>query len=149
MKTFITTLVLALFVQFGMSQTYSGNQKDIDQILQNIQDFSSYVNTSNYKMIGECYTKDAKIFPQRGDVIVGIENITKYWILPEGVQTKNHKITPSEITITGDTAYDYGYYEGTTVRADGTKNSWKGKYVIVWKRVDDNWKIYLDIWNSI
>ncbi len=149
MKTFITTLTLALFVQFGISQTYTGNQKDIDQILENINNFSSYVNSSNYKMIGACYTKDAKIFPQRGDVIVGVDAISKYWILPEGVKTSNHKITPSEITVIGDTAYDYGYYEGTTTRANGEQNSWKGKYVIVWKRIEKEWKIYLDIWNSI
>ncbi|AXG71294.1 hypothetical protein KORDIASMS9_03551 [Kordia sp. SMS9] len=150
MKKIIFTFVfVTFFVQFGISQTYSGNQKDIDQILENVKNFSSYVNSSNYKMIGASYTEDAKIFPQRGEIISGVEAIIKYWTLPEGVQTKNHKITPSEITIVGDTAYDYGHYEGETIRANGEKNSWKGKYVIVWKRVGAEWKMYLDIWNSI
>ncbi|MEM6720592.1 MAG: nuclear transport factor 2 family protein [Bacteroidota bacterium] len=149
MKLLKTTLILLVFVQFGIGQTYSGNPQDIDQILQNATNFSSYVNTANYKMIGESYTEDAKIFPQRGDIMVGKKAIIGYWTLPEGVQTTNHKITPEEITIVNDTAYDYGYYEGTTVRANGTKSSWKGKYVIVWKRVGGRWKMYLDIWNSI
>lgn len=148
MKTIIT-LVLLFVVQFGAGQTYSGNQKDIDQILENIKDFSSYVNSSNYAMIGSSYTKDAKIFPQKGDIIVGVKDILKYWHLPEGVKTNNHKITPVEITVVGDTAYDHGYYEGTTLKANGEESSWKGKYVIVWKRVGTEWKIYLDIWNSI
>ena len=69
--------------------------------------------------------------------------------MPEGVKTSNHKITPIEITVVGDTAYDYGYYEGTTLKATAEKSSWKGKYVIVWKRVGTEWKMYLDIWNSI
>lgn len=149
MKKLITLLFVTLFIQQGIGQTYTGDQKDIDQILQNVKNFSNYVNTSNYAMIGESYTKDAKIFPQRGDITIGIKDILKYWRLPEGIQTINHKITPSEITIVADTAYDYGFYEGTTLKANGEKNSWKGKYVIVWKRVGDEWKIYLDIWNSI
>ncbi|MFK7748711.1 MAG: DUF4440 domain-containing protein [Kordia sp.] len=150
MKKIIFTFVfVTFFVQFGVSQTYSGDQQDIDQILQNVKNFSSYVNTSNYEMIAASYTKDAKIFPQSGDIIVGVANIQKYWQLPEGVQTMNHKITPVEITVVDDTAYDHGYYEGTTVRSNGEKSSWKGKYVIVWKRVGADWKMYLDIWNSI
>ncbi|WP_298516152.1 nuclear transport factor 2 family protein [uncultured Kordia sp.] len=149
MKTFIVLLFTAFSIQFGIAQTYSGNQEDIDKILHNIETFSSHVNTSNYKMIGAAYTEDAKIFPQRGDIIASRESIIKYWILPEGVKTMNHKITPVEITIVDDTAYDHGYYEGTTLKANGDKSSWKGKYVIVWKRVGDDWKIYLDIWNSI
>jgi len=28
-------------------------------------------------------------------------------------------------------------------------SSWKGKYVIVWKKVDSKWKMHLDIWNSV
>ncbi|WP_298421014.1 nuclear transport factor 2 family protein [uncultured Kordia sp.] len=149
MKTVITLLLVTFSIQFGIGQTYSGNQKDIDQILQNAKKFSSYVNSSNYEMIGASYTNDAKIFPQRGNIIVGVKDILTYWTLPEGVKTINHKITPSEITIVKNTAYDYGYYEGTTVRANGEESSWKGKYVIVWKRVGNDWKMYLDIWNSI
>ncbi|MEM6686748.1 MAG: nuclear transport factor 2 family protein [Bacteroidota bacterium] len=149
MKTHLTILILLFGMFTVVGQTYVGDQKDIDQILQNATNFSKYVNTSNYAMIGASYTEDAKIFPQRGDIISGVSAIINYWTLPKGVKTTGHKITPSEITIVGDTAYDYGYYEGTTVRDNGEQNSWKGKYVIVWKRIGGNWKIYLDIWNSI
>ena len=147
-KALLLVLIAFTLVQCSEQKTID-TQKDIDQIHQNIKNFSSYVNSSNYQMIGASYTKDAKIFPQRGKIISGIEGILKYWKLPEGVQTSNHKITPTEITVVGDTAYDYGYYEGTTIKANGEKSSWEGKYVIVWKRVGNDWKMYLDIWNSI
>ena len=49
----------------------------------------------------------------------------------------------------GDTAYDFGYYYGTTIVEGKEAESWKGKYVIVWKRVDGDWKMYLDIWNRV
>ena len=63
--------------------------------------------------------------------------------------TTYHKITALNIEIIGDTAYDHGYYEGRTLNEDGQETSWRGKYVVVWKKVDDNWKMQLDIWNRI
>lgn len=144
----IGILILIAFTLIQCTENTVNHQKDIEKIQQNAKKFSSYVNASNYEMIGKSYTKDAKIFPQRSKIIEGVDAIMKYWTLPEGMKTMNHKITPSEITITGDTAYDYGYYEGETLKSNGEKSSWGGKYVIVWKRVGDDWKMYLDIWNS-
>lgn len=144
--TFLSFLFLSSVIS---SQQYSGNQEDIDMILSNIKDFSTAVMHSDYPSIGMAYTADAKIFPNNRDIIQGREAIVAYWTLPEGVETNYHKITPEEIKILGEEAYDYGYYEGTTLRADGTEANWKGKYVIVWRKVDDQWKMYLDIWNGI
>jgi ketosteroid isomerase-like protein len=131
------------------SQTYSGNQNDIDEILVNIDKFSSYIMASNYEMIAESYTDDGKIFPNNSEIIEGRTLIKSYWQLPEGVRILHHKLTPSEIKVLGNEAYDYGHYEGKTKRKDGQEVSWKGKYVVVWKKVENEWKIYLDIWNSI
>lgn len=131
------------------AQTYLGKQKDIDQILKNISKFSEYVVAADYDNIAASYTEDGKIFPNRREIIGGTADIRKYWVLPEGVRTVAHKITPVEIRVRGKEAYDYGYYEGTTRRPNGEEVSWRGKYVIIWRKVRKEWKIYLDIWNSI
>ncbi len=144
--SFITLVCLS----FALSaQTYTGNKADIDQILTNVKAFSNSVMQSDVQSIGLAYTSDAKIFPNNKDIIKGREAIIRYWTMPEGVKINYHKITPEEIKILGDEAYDYGYYEGTTLKADGSEVNWKGKYVIVWKKIDDQWQIYLDIWNAI
>jgi len=142
-------IFILVFSTSSIAQNYQGDQKHIEKILSNIKDFSASVMNSDYQSIGMAYTEDAKIFPNNSDIIEGREAIIEYWILPEGVQTKYHKITPVEIKLIGDEAYDYGYYEGVTLRTDGTESSWRGKYVIVWKKEDKDWKIYLDIWNRI
>lgn len=141
---FLLTVTSSIFAQH-----YTGDSKDIQQILENIKAFSSFVMASDYDQIGNSYTEDAKIFPNNKDIITGRKNIINYWALPNGVRTKYHKITPEEIKVIGDEAYDYGYYEGTTVRPNGTTSNWKGKYVIVWRKVNRDWKIYLDIWNRV
>ena len=149
MKQILSLLLLVFSVQIASAQTYIGNENDIAQILDNTKAFSEYIKDSDYKMIGQSYTKDAKIFPNNRNILEGTEAILDYWKLPTGVKILHHKVVSNEIKILGAEAYDYGTYEGTTQAANGEVSSWKGKYVIVWKKVDGKWKMYLDIWNGI
>lgn len=150
MKIKILAILVGLFFASpSKGQNYIGNAEDINAILSNIKSFSAFVMNSDYENIANSYTSDGKIFPNNKRIIAGKNDIKKYWTLPDGVKTSYHKITPSEIKIIGDEAYDYGYYEGATLRKNGTTSNWKGKYVIVWRKIDGEWKIYLDIWNSV
>lgn len=139
--------ILCALTTYG--QAYHGKSKDIQKILKNIKQFSQYYMNAETQKIADCYTTDGKIFPNGTDIIEGIPAIEKRWRLPENVKTLYHKVTPEEIRIVKKYAYDYGYYEGKTQGADGTISTWKGKYVIVWRKVGSDWKIYLDIWNRI
>lgn len=149
MKNILLSIVLILSTQQAFSQKFIGDEKEIKAILTNIEKFSSYVMASDYPNIANSYTENAKIFPENIDIIEGRSPIEQYWHLPEGIKTTYHKIKPIEIKVVNNEAYDHGYYEGTTQRANGEEVSWKGKYVIVWKKIDSEWKIYLDIWNGI
>lgn len=140
-------LLFAATSVFG--QKYEGKEKDIQKILKNVAAFSQHYMNGDNEKIAACYTEDGKIFPGGSDIIEGREKLDKWWETPEDVKILKHKITPVEIKIIKKTAYDYGYYEGETLQANGEKSSWKGKYVIIWKKVGKDWKIYLDIWNRI
>ncbi|GJM34195.1 MAG: hypothetical protein DHS20C18_31960 [Saprospiraceae bacterium] len=121
-------------------------------IRHNIAAFSKALMEQNYDAVVAAYTNDGKIFPGGRDILRGEAAIREYWTPKAGstYRTSYHHITPEEIVIKGDTAYDYGYYEGKSINNEGKESSWKGKYVIVWKRVGKKeWKIYLDIWNRI
>lgn len=148
MRSFILLCLSFLLLETAQGQKTTGNPKDIAQILQNIQDFSKYYMQADYSNLAACYTFDGKIFPNKAPIIEGREAIQKRWIVPDSMKILYHKVTPVEITIQGDTAYDYGYYEGIT-QVGGKQYAWKGKYVIVWKKVKRVWKIYLDIWNAL
>jgi ketosteroid isomerase-like protein len=99
--------------------------------------------------LANAYCKEGLILPPGADIIMGREAIKQSWILPKGVSVPHHKITPVEITVKDDWAYDIGYYEGTTIKRNGDKVNFRGKYVIVWKKEDGDWKIYADAWNRI
>lgn len=97
----------------------------------------------------DVYTSDAKIFPNNREILSG-EDLKNYWT-PNNSSNKtvHHKITSEYIRFFGNYAHDYGYYEGKTQNAEGSISEWKGKYVVVWKKENGDWKMYLDIWNAI
>ncbi len=148
MKKLVILAFTVINFSYAQAQTLNGNKEDIQTILKNTEDFSKYVMASDYEKISASYTKDAKIFPNNTKILEG-EDIVRYWTLPEGISTSFHKITQTEISVVENMAYDYGYYEGKTKHKDGNISSWKGKYVIVWKKVEGQWKMYLDIWNGV
>ena len=143
-----STLLLFLFSLSFYAQEYSGKGEDINKILENVKSFSAAYVGADYDNLTSFYSTDGKIFPAESDIIVGHEAIKKRWTLPKGVKIISHKVTPKEIKIIEDYAYDYGYYKGRSANKKG-ENAFKGKYVIVWKKVANDWKIYLDIWNNI
>ncbi|MBV1923248.1 MAG: hypothetical protein KUG68_04380, partial [Flavobacteriaceae bacterium] len=40
-------------------------------------------------------------------------------------------------------------HEGASLNYKNEETLFKGKYVIVWKKIENDWKIYLDIWNKL
>lgn len=126
------------------------NEKERQKILEATKKFSKAYMNADYDALANAYTENGKIFPNNSEIIVGRVAIKKRWLLPEDVKIVNHVIEPQEINFIGDYyAYDYGYYHGSTKKSDGSIEDWKGKYVVVWKKVGAVWKMYLDIWNRV
>ena len=149
MKVSLMFTLFLMLTHVGVAQKFTGRQKDIDEILKKIEAFSLAYMNLDYDAIANAYTMDGKILPPGTDIITGREAIKKRWTLPAGVKIPLHKVTPTEITVIGDYAHDIGYYEGRTLRKDGTEVSWKGKYLIIWKKENGEWKIYADAWNQV
>lgn len=148
MKLFLA-FSFAVLLHHTHAQQFYGNKADIDQILANSNAFSkAYVN-SDYEGMMNFYTTDGKIMPTGTAIIEGHENIQARWVLPEGDKVVRHVASPTEIRIIENYAYDFGYYEGETLKANGEKLRWKGKYVIVWRKDESTWRMYLDIWNRV
>lgn len=122
---------------------------DVDMIKKKTIAFSRAYMDGDIDALVNMYTEDGKIFPNNRKIMSGKTDLKSYWAIPEGIEILHHKVTPTEITIENDTAYDYGYYEGKTLTKDKKEVAWKGKYLIVWKKIDGNWKIFLDIWNNV
>ncbi len=129
--------------------TSKPNTPEKEAIVAAANTFSKAVMDGNIEEIMAGYTKDARIFPNNLKILSGDE-LKNYWTpRNNGYKTIHHKITPMEIKFFGNYAHDYGHYEGKTQRPDGTIGEWQGKYVVIWKKEEGQWKMYLDIWNAI
>lgn len=146
----IKSALLLFFLSISsFAQEYSGKGEDIDAILNNIDNFSKACVGADHDKLALLYSADGKIFPAGEDIKIGHDAIKKRWKLPRGMKLISHKVTPREIRIIDDYAYDYGYYAMTIVDKKGRETPSKGNYMIIWKKVGSDWKIYLDIWNRI
>lgn len=125
------------------------NEIEKQKILKHIRDFSAAYVRADYEALANAYAPNGKIFPSGTDIIEGRAAIRERWTIKDGSKVLRHIISPSEIQFFGDYAYDYGYYEGARENKDKEEKAFKGKYVIVWQKVDGEWKIYLDIWNGL
>ncbi len=135
-------LVTCLNTSFAQSD-------DLAIIKSNIASFSKALMTGDTVAVNEAYTSDGKILPN-GNLILEGKPLREYWNrgIRKGQTYYFHKVTPEEIKILGDHAYDYGYYEGESGYGE-KRSKWKGKYVIIWRKEGADWKIYLDIWNGV
>lgn len=110
--------------------------------------FSAAYMRGDVDAMVELYTPDAVIFPNSSEAIRGHEDIRRYWALPAGARITHHRATPTEIRVDGDHAYDHGVYEVSGERNGEAWGPTLGKYVIVWRRGPEGWRMHLDMWNS-
>jgi len=93
---------------------------------------------------------DAKSFPQGGFMLSGREAIVADLAPPPNRPPATLSWEPlgADVATSGDLGYTYGRYELATTDAEGAKVVRHGKYVTVWKRAGEGWRIALDIGNA-
>lgn len=110
--------------------------------------FTSAVNRGDTATVASLYTEDATILPPNGPAVHGraqVKGLFDGMIQQMGLPTL--KLSTSEVTELGDTAYEVGTY--TMKMKERGAASDTGKYVVIWHRQRDGaWKLHVDIWNS-
>jgi ketosteroid isomerase-like protein len=143
-----SVFLLAALLWAGSGLSAQSGPPDSVKIQQLARQFSAAFMRGDAAAMADLYTSDGVIFPEQSERITGREGIQRYFTLPRGRRITHHLLTPSRIVVDGEHAYDYGTYEIGGER-DGT--AWgpvRGKYVVVWRRYRDTWRMQLDIWNS-
>jgi len=93
------------------------------------------------------YADDAVQLPNKAPAAKGKENIRKNWApmlaLPgPGLSWQTSSV---EVARSGDIAYETGSYDFVTTDKKGKSSDVKGKFVVVWKKQNDNsWKVAVD-----
>lgn len=87
--------------------------------------------------------------PPNGPIGKGHGAIEKTWAGMMAAPGFDLNFTPDQIIVSGsgDMALDRGTYR-LSMQPDGKAVSDTGKYVVVWRKVDGDWKAAADIFNS-
>ncbi len=108
------------------------------------KDFSAAVKAKDDAKLAAMYAEDAMALPPNSDLIKGRAAIQTFW---KGFMDAGMNLT-LEIVDT-ETEDDFGVEVGKfTVTDPSGKTVDHGKYVVVWKEVNGDWKLYRDIWNT-
>lgn len=107
--------------------------------------FTAAYNNGDAKALASNYTDDAKLYPSNSDVIQGPEAIEGFWnaVMKMGIKKAQMETVSAESF--GSIAVEEGRYK---LFAEGDMEVDYGKYIVTWKKVDGQWKIARDIWNT-
>jgi ketosteroid isomerase-like protein len=92
------------------------------------------------------FADDADLLPPGPDNVKGADAIQAFWaVATEHFQ--DVRLTTVDVAPLGaDAAREIGTYWGAPRAAGGEPIS--GKYVFIWRKIGDDWKIWTDIWTS-
>jgi uncharacterized protein (TIGR02246 family) len=105
--------------------------------------FAAAYNAHDAAKVASFYADDGVLMVPAQPMIRGRSNIEKHYESTFGQQAGRLRLTPLESAITGAHAFEMG----AAVATLGPLSD-NGKYVIIYKRVRNEWKIAFDIFNS-
>jgi uncharacterized protein (TIGR02246 family) len=123
-------------------------QEDSSQISEGIsktnEAFMSAMANGDAAGVAAQYTDDAQLFPANADLVTGKQEIQKAMqgFIDSGVTGLNLEST--EIKGIGEMAFEVGKY---TLSVDEQVVD-NGKYIVIWKKDGEQWKLHRDIFNS-
>jgi uncharacterized protein (TIGR02246 family) len=108
--------------------------------------FIDLFNKGDFAAVASLYTDDATAFPPGSAMVKGRAGIAAMW---KGMAEKvgDPKLTTLDVKPLGPTAArEIGTFSLKTKGA--TPQDVSGKYVVVWEKVGNDWKLATDIWND-
>jgi len=99
--------------------------------------------------VNALYAEDAVQLPPDRDMIRGRQKIKEFHNAGIQMGFKDAVLTGRELSVSGDTAYEIGNYTEKFHPKGKEPFEIKGKYLIVYKRIANGWKIHREIWNIL
>jgi uncharacterized protein (TIGR02246 family) len=107
--------------------------------------FETLYADENATGLANFYTENGMVLPPGSEMVQGREKIRELWEGLFDLGIKKIKLDILEVEQYGDTATEVG--KATLLSEDGQIMD-KGKYIVIWKQQDGQWKIHRDIFNS-
>jgi uncharacterized protein (TIGR02246 family) len=107
--------------------------------------FMAAVRAGDQERFVRLYTNDAVLLLPGRDALVGHAGAQAFFESLKARAVREVRLTTLEVEGFGDTAWERGRSE--VIGPDGTPIG-KGKYMVIWKRTSEGWKLHRDIMNA-
>jgi len=108
--------------------------------------WTEFFNKGEFAGVASLYTEDATAFPPGSGMVKGRPAIAAMW---KGMaeQVADPKLTTLDVKPLGPSAArEIGTFSLKTKGPEPKEIS--GKYVVVWEKIGNDWKLAADIWND-
>ena len=90
-------------------------------------------------------TEQGQLLPPNADFMIGRQGIQAFWQGAMDAGIASAKIEVLEVEGHLDTAIEVSKY---TLHAESGEELDAGKFIVIWKHVEGEWKLHRDIFNS-
>jgi uncharacterized protein (TIGR02246 family) len=137
----------ALLLTSMMCFPLAGQAQDARTIQQLNERFSQAFAKGDFAAIANLYAEDAILLPPGADIVnAGRTGIESFWA-GAVMQASELKLTTEDVKALGsDAAEEVGAFALKTKGQQPQEIA--GKYVVIWQKVGNEWKISTDIWNT-
>jgi uncharacterized protein (TIGR02246 family) len=111
--------------------------------------FAEAYGRGDAKAVAAFYTEDAIAFPPGADMVKGRQAIQKMWQETMDSGVKSLSFTVIDVGASGDLAHETGTALMNVQPAGKEPTTASVKYVVVWKKQGNDWKLQRDIWNDL
>jgi uncharacterized protein (TIGR02246 family) len=136
-------LTALIFVLITTSATLAQDKTTIEGLNQR---FTAAFSKGDFGEVAAMYTEDAFLLPPGTEMIKGRADIQSYWTkASEGMG--DVELTTVDVKPLGtEAAREVGTFKLKTKGQEPREII--GKYVVVWQRVGNDWKLATDVWNA-
>lgn len=144
----LVATVTAFIVIFSISGCYEekvDNSAEVETIMNLQKEWSSKSVDGSLDWIIDLHAENAVQLPPGADIVQGKEALRVAWdglVNTEGLEV-SWEPTKAFVSQSGDMAYDYG--KATITNPDSSVVN--TKYLVVWMKVDGEWKVSADMFN--
>jgi len=136
-------IILGIALVIGLIAPAAAQKAEIDA---GNAKWIEYFNKGDFAGIASLYTTDAIAFPPGAAMVKGATAVGAMW-KSTAEQVGDPKLTTLDVKSLGPSAArEIGTFSLKT--KGSTPQEVTGKYVVIWEKVGDDWKLATDIWND-
>ena len=109
------------------------------------ENFMTAFNRGDAAGMAALYTENGQLLPPNSDFVTGKQAIQMFWQALFDMGIKAAKLEVVEVEGHGDTIIEVSKY---TLQDEKGQVIDKGKYIVIWKQDNGQWKLHRDIFNS-